>query len=238
MKKNLLFALFIGISTLAVAQSKKTKKTSADMINRNSDHISIQFGKLTWAGKPDSINTRGFSRTLNVHLIKDFIFKTDNRFSVGIGVGVGSDHFMLNGKTATLNRSVSNTLKFPTQTGTIYTRTKLAATYLEAPVELRFALNPANYDNSFKIALGVKVGQLIDVHTKRKKAETNGSAVTLPTLKEKDKNFFNKTRLAATARVGYGHFSLFGTYQINSFIKDENNFKIKPFTIGICLSGM
>ena len=238
MKKNIILALFLALGTTAIAQNVKTKKNSANMLDRNSDHIILQFGKLNWAGKPDSIATRGLSRTFNIHFIKDIIFKTDNRFSVGIGIGIGSDHLNLDKRNVTLTKNTSPVLTFPLQIGTIYTRTKLATTYLEAPVELRFAANPANYDRSFKFALGVKVGQLIDVHLRRKKAEVNNSAVALPTLKEKDKSFFEKTRLAVTSRIGYGHFSLFGTYQINGFIKDANNFNVRPFSMGICISGM
>ena len=238
MKKNIIFALLVGFSTAAVAQTAKTKKNSANLLDRNTDHISIQFGRLAWANKPDSIGTRGLSRTFNIHIFKDFIFKTNNHFSVGIGVGIGSDHLNLDERNVILTKNVSPVLRFPKQTGTIYTRTKLASTYAEAPVELRYTANPANYDKSFKVALGLKVGQLIDVHTRRKKAEVGGTATALPTLKEKDRSFFEKTRLAITSRIGYGHFSLFGTYQINSFIKDANNFNIRPFSVGICLSGM
>ena len=58
------------------------------------------------------------------------------------------------------------------------------------------------------------------------------------TFARESKNFFNGTRLAGTARIGYGHVSLFGQYSITSFIKDGRGPAIHPYSIGITLSGL
>ena len=39
-------------------------------------------------------------------------------------------------------------------------------------------------------------------------------------------------------RVGYGNLSLFGTYQIGSLIKEGLGPQVKPYTIGLTLSGL
>jgi hypothetical protein len=238
MIKQVLTATLILLSAVTIAQTKSNKKYNVNIVNRDNDHLVIQVGGLQWLNKPDSIGSKGLNRTVNVHLFKDFIFKTDNRFSVAIGIGVGTDHFFLDNRNVDLAGTVGTRLNFPKQVNTTYKKTKLATTYLEAPVELRFALNPLDYTRSLKIGIGAKVGTLVDAHTKRKKAEINGSAANLPTLKEKDRTFFSSTRIAGTFRVSYGYFGLFATYQVNSFIKDENNFKIRPFTIGLTLNGL
>jgi hypothetical protein len=56
--------------------------------------------------------------------------------------------------------------------------------------------------------------------------------------KQKDKYFFNGNRLVGTMRVGYGNLSLYGTYQLGAFIKDGQGPAVKPFSIGITLSGL
>ncbi|RYX99331.1 hypothetical protein EON78_03710 [bacterium] len=50
----------------------------------------------------------------------------------------------------------------------------------------------------------------------------NSSGTTLNdyVMKESSKRYFNTTRIVGTARVGYGHFTLFGTYQFTNLFKD------------------
>jgi hypothetical protein len=91
------------------------------------------------------------------------------------------------------------------------------------------------------MAVGVKVGTLLDAHTKGKNLvnqtgnSINGSKYI---LKEKDKKFFNNTRLAPTLRVGYGPFTIYGAYQITNFFKEGLGPNVRPYSIGICLGGL
>ncbi|MCU0388059.1 MAG: hypothetical protein MUE71_05585, partial [Chitinophagaceae bacterium] len=73
--------------------TKKTKKTDWSKISigdRANDHFMFQFGYDGWVSVPDSINTSGMGRFLNMYLMLDMPFKTDPRWSVGIGAGIGS----------------------------------------------------------------------------------------------------------------------------------------------------
>ena len=117
--------------------------------------------------------------------------------------------------------------------------TSLQLAFLEIPLEFRYTANPDNDRKSLKFAIGVKAGTLLNAHTKGKNLENkNGNAISSHTAKVTDKSFFNTTRFAATARIGYGNFSLFGSYQINNLFKDGVAPEIKPFQIGLCLSGL
>jgi len=58
------------------------------------------------------------------------------------------------------------------------------------------------------------------------------------TVKENSKSYFNTTRLAATARVGYGNFSLFGAYSLTGIFKDGIAPDIKGMQIGLAFSGL
>ncbi|MFI5132367.1 MAG: hypothetical protein ACHQFX_20360, partial [Chitinophagales bacterium] len=57
-------------------------------------------------------------------------------------------------------------------------------------------------------------------------------------MKEASKRFFNTARISAIARIGWGHFSAFGSYQINALFKDGVAAEIKPYSIGLTLSGL
>jgi hypothetical protein len=106
-------------------------------------------------------------------------------------------------------------------------------------VELRFSSNPGDDRRSVKVALGVKVGTLLSAHVKGKDLENKtGQTVNEFKMKEYSKQFFNKNRLSAIGRVGFGHFSLFGSYQITSLFNEGQGPKIHPTSIGLTLSGL
>ena len=110
---------------------------------------------------------------------------------------------------------------------------------MEAPIEIRYTADPANEKKSWKFALGIKVGTMVNAHTKGKTLENkSNSPIDYSTQKESKKTFFNGTRLAATARVGMGNFSLFGSYSITSLIKDVAGPAIRPYQVGLCISGL
>jgi hypothetical protein len=215
------------------ADKKDWSKT--DLSKRSSDHLMIQFGYAGWAPKPDSILTKGFSRTFNAYFLFDFPFKTNPRLSVGVGAGVGTDNIFFDKTTIDLkNRTEAN---FRRDTITRYKKYKLATGFLEVPLELRYSTMPENMNKGFKLALGVKVGLPIDAHTKAKvdlDADKNGGYIA----KEKDKKFLNNTRVAATMRVGYGNVSLFGTYTLSDFFREGQGPKVRPFSVGLTLSGL
>jgi hypothetical protein len=115
---------------------------------------------------------------------------------------------------------------------------KLATTYLEAPVELRFMVDPEHPNKSLKFALGVKVGTIISA-TDKTKFTSDGSGNSAYTMKEKSRVHFNNLRLAGTARIGFGNFAIFGQYQLNDFIKEGRGpNQIRPFTFGLTLTGL
>jgi hypothetical protein len=83
----------------------------------------------------------------------------------------------------------------------------------------------------------------VDVHTKSKNwVDKSGNTISgfsdKFVQKQKDKYFFNGNRLVGTMRVGYGNLSLYGTYQLGSFIKEGLGPAVKPFSVGITLSGL
>ena len=89
------------------------------------------------------------------------------------------------------------------------------------------------------MALGVKVGTMLNAHTRNSKLEDkNGNSINEYVMKETSKRFFNSTRLAGTFRAGYGNLSLFGTYSITTLIKEGFGPEIRPYQIGISFSGL
>jgi hypothetical protein len=241
MKKIVLLVPFIltGIVLFAQDQPKPESKKKPSLVNRANDHLLLQFGYTGWGGIPDSINTKGFPRSFNAYFLFDFPFKSNPKISVAIGAGVGTDGIFFD-KTYVGIKDITPTLQFHDQSDTThFKKNKLATTYLEAPLELRFSSNPENPNKSFKVALGIKGGILVNAHLKQKTQQTaTGATLNAYTLKETSKRFFNSNRFAGTARIGYGVFSVFGTYQINPLFKEGLGPDVHAWTIGLTLSGL
>ncbi len=239
MKKIL--SVVLAVALIGTAFGQKKKDWSKLNIDPAGDHFMIQLSKDNWSGTPDSIKNRmkGLSRGLNVAIMLNKPFKSDPRWSVALGLGIS--HSSIFFKNTSVDVKASGTLlPFRKLDSTDhFKKYKLATTFAEVPIELRYTFDPVNEKKSFKIAVGVKVGTMLNAHTKGKTLQ-NKSNTTINgfTEKESKKSFFNGTRLAATARVGLGNFSLFGAYSITSFLKDVAGPSIRPFQMGLCISGL
>lgn len=211
-------------------------------MNRNKDHLMFQFGYHAWTARPDSFATAGFGRTFNAYFMFDFPFKTDARWSVGLGAGFGTDNIYFDKDVRRKLDIINNTaLTYAPLQGRDsairYRKVKLGTAYLEAPVELRFNTDPEN-NKGLKGALGLKIGTMIGAnHRTRYQVDENGNADYVEKLKSR--RHFNSLRFAATARVGIGNFALFASYQLNDFIRERQGPNaIRPLTIGLSISGL
>jgi hypothetical protein len=236
-----LLLLTLSIFAQTPDQSVKKKKdwSKVSLMNRPNDHLMIQIGYEGWAAKPDSAKTKGIPRSLAIYFMFDMPFKTDPRFSIGIGAGISGSNVSFD-KTEVAITGTGPALEFNDVSGTNhFKKYKLSYNYLEAPIELRFSRNPENDGKSLKFALGAKIGTLINVHTKGKTLlDANGRVQQLYTEKLNSKNYFERLRMAGTARISLGHIGIFGSYQINNFIKSGIGADIRPFTIGFVASGL
>jgi hypothetical protein len=83
------------------------------------------------------------------------------------------------------------------------------------------------------------VGALINAHTRNTKLQDkNNQFLNDFVTKESSKHFFNKSRIAVTGRLGYSHFSLFGSYQVTPVFRDGMGPVVRPYSIGLTLSGL
>ncbi len=239
MKKLVLVLLGLPVCYLAVSQNINIPKI--DLSNRAADHFMIQYGGDSWTNRPDSVRTGGFSRHFNFYFMLDKPFKTNPKFSVAYGIGIGSSNIFFKNTYVDI-KALTPRLPFTNlDSSNHYDKFKVTTIYAEIPVELRYYKDPANPGKSWKAALGVKVGTLLKSYTKGKNLVTkSGSSIFGPGYisKESDKRFFNGTMLAVTGRVGYGIFSIDAGYQFNGVLKDGVGPSMNKFSIGITLSGL
>lgn len=188
---------------------------------------------------PDSIRTRGLSRTFNIYLMMDFPFQTNPKFSVALGPGIATDHIFLDKQRAEI-AGTTTSIRFRNQADTTnFKKFKVATAFLEVPVELRFTSNPEFSSKSFKMAVGAKIGTMLGAWTKGKTLQNSGGNTVNDYIeKQKSKRYFNTTRLSLMGRVGYGNFTLFTTYALTPVFKEGVGPKMNTLSFGLTLSGL
>lgn len=241
MKKIVLFALCLSIiaSVNAQEENPKKKKETIDLSGRANDHLMVQIGYSGWSGTPDTISLKNPAKSLNVYFMFDFPFKTSPKISVGAGLGLSNDNIRFD-KTYVGIKETSSVMPFRNQADTNhFKKSKLVTTYLEAPIELRYTSKPLESGKSFKFAIGVKAGLLLNAHTRNRTLQNkSGNTINDYVMKEASKRYFNTSRISGIARIGYGHFSLYGSYQLTTLFKEGVAAEIRPFSIGLTISGL
>src|ERR1700761_6177264 len=174
-------------ATTPVVGFAKPKKdwSKLDLSKRAADHFMFTFGYDNWLGTPDSINIKGFNHSEGFYFMYDFPFKTDARFSVGAGIGIGSSNIYFDQTYPQVAAYTNSTLAFTNTAGGTngFKKFKLTTTYLEFPIELRFALDPEHMDKSWKFAVGTKIGLMLSAYTKGSGA-VNAAGQTLGNISE------------------------------------------------------
>jgi hypothetical protein len=230
--------LALILPTVAFAQKNNTK---FDLSNRTGDHFMMQLSSDHWLGAPDSISNaiKPLSRGFNVALMLDKPFKKNPKFSVALGIGISTSHIFFDNTEIDISNN-SRTLSFTkTDTTNHFKKYKLATAFAEIPIELRYFSNPSQTGKAVKIAIGVKIGTMINAHTKGKNLlDKNDQPIRDFTQKISSSSYFQNTRIAATFRGGYGNFFLFGSYNLTPVFKSQVAAEMSLLQVGIGITGL
>ena len=242
MRKLLVLVMAFMATVPAFSQDiPKREKKKFDLTNRAADHFMVQFGLNSLQGAPDSIQShiKGFQRSANVYVMFDKPFKSNPQLSVAIGAGIGTNNYYFKKMIVDIG-ALTPVLPFrDVDSAQNFKKFKMTTAFLEIPLELRFTKNPEMTNKTFKAAIGVKVGTLLNAHTKGKVLRgPTDNVINNYTVKTSTKSYFNSTRLAGTARIGYGNFSLFGAYSFTGLFKDGVAADMKTLQVGLTISGL
>lgn len=235
MKKCLAtLAILITSTSFVFAQDVEDKKPETQVQKPSRDFVMLQLTYENWSKVPDSVHTGGIGRGLNAYLCYDFpIKKSHFSFAAGIGIGTANIYFDNQQLAVTDTGTLGDQVRFINETKD-YKKYKLTTAYLEAPFELRFFGNKNNRNKGFKAAIGLRVGTLVGAHTKG----TYKVEGTKMTDKINTKRYLENWRFAGTARIGWGNFSLMGTYNLNALFKEGMGPDVVPYSIGLCITGL
>lgn len=230
MKKLLLALGILGFSATTFAQDK-VAGAAMSKVRQSRDFLVIGISYDGWASAPDNLKTKGLSRGFNIALMYDIPI-TKEHFSIAPGIGFTTSSIFLDKQIMDMSNGNSTAVNFVDSDK--FKKYKVATNYLEIPIEFRYRQNSENANTGIKAAIGIRAGMLVNAHTKGK--NTLGGEKNI--IKEQNRRFFNPWRFAGTARIGYGNFALFGTMNLNPLFKDVTNLDVRPYSIGIALSGL
>jgi hypothetical protein len=204
------------------------KRTTVEKPSR--DFVMLKLTTSGWQNTPDSVKTKGIGKGFAASIMYDFpVKKSHFSFAAGIGVNVQNVGF----ENQTLNfKDTGSQVIFSNNAG--FKRYKLTTTRLEMPLELRFFGNNKNRNRGFKAAIGANVGLFISGHTKG----VSGSGGSKFNDKTVTKRFMEQWNFAPTMRVGYGNFSLYGSYSLSPVFKENAGPAVLPLSVGICITGL
>ena len=230
----LAFLSCMALSNAASAQTKKSTVSIPAVEKPARDFIMLQFTYEGWAKKPDSVKAGGFGRGFNGYICYDFPIKNSNlSFAAGVGVGSANIYFDDQEIRVTDTGARGAAVAFVPES-IDYKKYKINTTYLEAPFELRYFGERVNRNKGFKAAIGMRAGILVGAHIKDSRTVEGTKVVD----KINTKRYLDKYRFSATARVGWGNFTLFGSYNLNSLYQEGAGPDIVPYSVGICLTGL
>lgn len=230
----LLLATFAVTPASAQSNSSTVRTGISEITKPSRDFLMLQFSYDSWMQVPDTVKIGGFGRGFNAYLCYDFpIQKSHFSFAAGIGIGTSNIYFQDQQLGLTDTGVKGDQVSFQKE-GYDYKKYKLATAYLEAPFELRYFGNKDNRNVGFKAAIGLRAGTLVGAHVKSSRTVDGTKVVE----KVNTKRYLDKWRFAATARVGWGNVSVFGSYNLNTLFKEGSGPGVVPYSIGICLSGL
>lgn len=223
---------------------KVGKYAGVDLSKRVTDHFIIGLGVAGLGGTNDTTATHGLSRQFNLAFMTDKPFKSNPHFSLGYGVGISSTNLFFKNRYWDIksNEQVLPISDKSSSSTDRYKKYKLVVTYLEIPVELRWAKNIENPSKGFKAAIGLKPGFRLSSYTKGKNAiDASGNSIygSGYVMKERDGKYFRSLMLTGSARAGIGAFSLFCNYSILGMLNGSaGHGTLRPFAIGVAISGL
>lgn len=205
------------IASQAIAQTEEEQETKK--IAERKDRIGFDINYDAWLNTPKDIKQKIVSPGVNFYLMWDYPFGY-GPMSVAFGLGVSSHNvhsnaqitYSIDGKYTSLDPMVFS-----------YKKNKLSCNYIEVPVELRIRTKG---ENSFKLAIGGKIGYGYNIHTKI--IDNDGKR------KIYDIKNIDPLRYGPIFRIGYNYININAFYSLSTlFKKGRGEPDIIPYSVGI-----
>ncbi len=237
-----IFSLFLFVTAIFSLKAQDRPEEIQKIIDNNQERFVFEFTHDRAIGD-EAPDITPFSRGINMYYMKNIPLSETSKFSVAPGLGFATRQLYMD-NVYTYDPS-TDVVSLPAQPdGLEKNVSKLAFTYVEVPVELRWASKPNNRGHSFKLATGFRAGYLIsnkfkyrgDVYTDNPFVNDGDDLIYNEKFKIKKLENLVSYRVAPSARIGYGSVNLFGLYQINNDFDSGKGPEMNGISVGISIS--
>lgn len=217
--------------TTKVRKSTRAELTHWGGIDIGMNILSDASGNIDFSDENEWLNldyAHSFSWNFNVFEQKIPIAKE----YVGVITGLGVNYRKFGFRDSVNLVSNADTTFGVFSSDLTYSTNKFRTATLTIPVLLEFNTNK-NHKKSFHIAAGVTGGWVFQKMYKQKYS-LEGKDYRDKTKREFNVNPFS---VDASARIGYGNFTLFANYALTPLFKDGKGPELYPITVGLQLVG-
>ncbi|MFO7873867.1 MAG: porin family protein [Bacteroidales bacterium] len=235
MKRNILFLTVFLLMTTSLQAFEPPRMHPTDRF------IVTPFTDL-WQNSPDNMELKTIQRGVNIILLQDMPLGRSN-FSIAAGLGFTS-HNLYSDQWYRFHPIEGQYDFYPAPED--YEKNKLSLNYVDIPVQIRFRTRELN--STFRLYAGIKVGYLINAHTKFEGKvryfdhdildETEFAlpfASRTTKFKEHDLNNLYDWHISLTAMIGYGRVNFQMYYPLNDMFKDNPAEEMLPISLGLAV---
>ncbi|HAW18885.1 MAG TPA: hypothetical protein DCX14_01775 [Flavobacteriales bacterium] len=224
-----LLTLILLVGNL-IGQTDSTKVKSLKDYGKK-PHLDMLLVDLNWdrlIGLDNAVSQKWYGRGLAVSLMYDYPLTQDARVSFAIGGGFATHSYY----TDALVKKVNGTdvAAFQRQPSTVKEKGKISLNYVDVPLEFRFRTLEDSREHRWKLAVGGRVGYLINAH----ETTIDGQG-----FKSKLYHYphVSKFRFGPSVRFGYGAIMLTGFYSVSTFFQTGKGLNdINAFSLGLTIS--
>lgn len=185
--------------------------------------------EMQFDGHPYWENNEVKSIGLNYNLFDLKFPIIGEHLGITTGLGVGYQNYSL--RNNYVLQHTADTIYAVSDTIFQYKSNKLSVASLSVPLFLDFSSN-SKFEKSYFIALGVVGAYHYGTKQRLTGTYANGDSFDNSTISSFNMNTWT---LDAQARIGYGHFGMFVSYQLNSMFKTGHTVAVYPVRIGFNL---
>ena len=239
----ILFSALILTSGSLFAQDDM-QEIPDEFVSGTSDRFMIDLFSDIWSNTPEAMDINTINRGISISMMQDFRLGY-SPFSVAAGLGFTSHNLYSDHAYEFTSMSWLSSWPQPgtydfhpiDETWNDIKKNKLSLNYLNVPLEFRYRNN--NLPKTFRIYAGLRLGYLINAHTKvhivSKEENLDDSIQNEWKYKELKLGNLEKLQAGVTARIGYGRLNLFGYLPLTEIFKDNYSAELgmKPVSVGI-----
>ncbi|MDR9399418.1 MAG: porin family protein [Salibacter sp.] len=194
--------------------------------------VDLGYEMLMFENKPAGLDFKPWNNGMSFYLLYDRPIMSSN-FAIAIGGGISSQSYYSNSQIRRVGNEetedYSTFQKLPDSVD--YRNNKVALTYLDIPLELRYRSNEDKRGHRWKFTIGFKAGLQFDVHDK---------LVIDNSRKDKYKTYIfpdlYEFRYGAYFRAGYGKVGLNAYYGLSPLFNEGHGPEATQLSFGVTIT--